>query len=74
MNPLYSLKNIRLKYPFALPQSENQFVLALDNLSLDIYENECLAIMGGNGSGKSSLAKLLAGLAGDFSGELHYRG
>ena len=74
MNPLYSLKNITLKYPLVGEHSDNQFVLALDNLSLDIYENECLAIMGGNGSGKSSLAKLLAGLAGDFSGELHYRG
>lgn len=74
MNPLYSLKNITLKYPLVGESSDNQFVLALDNLSFDIYENECLAILGGNGSGKSTLAKLLAGLAGPFIGEIRYRG
>lgn len=74
MNSLYSLKNITLKYPLATEHSANQSAIALDNLSLDIYENEYLAILGGNGSGKSSLAKLLAGLAGRFSGEIQYRG
>jgi energy-coupling factor transport system ATP-binding protein len=74
MNPLYSLKNITLKYPLVGEHSDNQFAVALDNLSFDIYENEYMAILGGNGSGKSSLAKLLAGLAGRFSGEIHYRG
>jgi energy-coupling factor transporter ATP-binding protein EcfA2 len=74
MNSLYTLKNITLKYPLAGEQSVNTEVTALNNLSLDIYENEFLAILGGNGSGKSSLAKLLAGLAGNFTGEITYRG
>lgn len=74
MNPLYSLKNITLKYMNSTENADKQFVVALDNLSLDIYENEYLAILGGNGSGKSSLAKLLSGLVGLFMGEIWYRG
>jgi energy-coupling factor transporter ATP-binding protein EcfA2 len=74
MNPLYSLKNITLKYPLAADKSAVSAVTAIDNLSLDIFENEFLAILGGNGSGKSSLAKLLAGLAGNYSGDIFYKG
>lgn len=32
---------------------------ALDNVSIDVYENEILAICGENGAGKSTLMKLL---------------
>ncbi|MCP4580096.1 MAG: ATP-binding cassette domain-containing protein [candidate division Zixibacteria bacterium] len=76
MNILYSLKNISLKYPsLGDPDKQSNIPnIALDDLSLDIYRNEHLVILGANGSGKSSLGKLLAGLAGDISGEIYYKG
>ncbi|MCD6161206.1 MAG: ATP-binding cassette domain-containing protein [candidate division Zixibacteria bacterium] len=75
MNLLYSLKNINLRYPCigSLPDDDNKSILALDNLSLDIFENEHLVIQGSNGSGKSSLAGLLAGIAQNISGEIYYK-
>lgn len=52
---LVQLENISYQY-------EDQSSLALEDISLSIYEGEWLAIVGHNGSGKSTLAKLLNGL------------
>lgn len=40
----------------------NDYPLVLDHLSLDIKANEWVAIIGHNGSGKSTIAKLMNGL------------
>jgi energy-coupling factor transport system ATP-binding protein len=74
MNFLYSLKDISLNYNLIGDSAKDQKIAALKNLTLEIHENELLVILGANGSGKSSLAKLLAGLADDFTGEISYRG
>ncbi len=76
MNCLYSLKNVCLKYPLVTgPYDDNgKSVLALNDLTLDIYENEYLVVLGANGCGKSSLGRLLAGIAQNVSGEIIYKG
>ena len=58
-----SLKNVSFQY-------ENQSNYALQNVSFDIYEGEWLAIVGHNGSGKSTTAKLLNGLQFPQAGEI----
>lgn len=47
---------------------------ALNNVSFDIYEGEWLAIVGHNGSGKSTMAKLLNGLHFPNQGEINVCG
>ena len=42
---------------------------ALDNISLDIYENEILAIIGPDGAGKTSLLNCITGFSKPQSGE-----
>ncbi|MDR1506312.1 MAG: energy-coupling factor ABC transporter ATP-binding protein [Treponema sp.] len=49
-------------------------VLALDRVNLEITEGECLVIAGSNGSGKTILMRILAGLAGASGGEVLFRG
>jgi ABC-type sugar transport system ATPase subunit len=49
-------------------------VTALDDVSLDIARGELHAIVGENGAGKSTLMKILAGVLGDFAGELVIEG
>lgn len=50
--------------------------VALKNVSLSLYEQEILAIMGENGAGKSTLMKILSGLYPDtdFEGSLYLHG
>lgn len=43
----------------------------LDKLTLRINENEKIAIIGGNGNGKTTLAKVISGLITDYKGELY---
>lgn len=48
-------------------EEENQI---FDNFSLDIEENKCLAILGPNGCGKSTLFNMISGSLNPDSGEI----
>src|SRR3954468_82040 len=61
--PIVQIENISYQY-------EGQSSYALENVSFDIYEGEWLAIVGHNGSGKSTMAKLLNGLQFPQEGEI----
>ena len=54
---LLSLRNVDVKF-----NVRGRILSAIRNVSLDIYENESLAIVGESGSGKSVLTKTFAGL------------
>ena len=60
---IVSLKGVSFQYDI-------QERYALKNVSFDIYEGEWLAIVGHNGSGKSTMAKLLNGLQFPQEGEI----
>ena len=48
-------------------EEENQI---FDNFSLDIEENKCVAILGPNGCGKSTLFNMISGSLNPDSGEI----
>ena len=54
---LLSLKNVSVKF-----NVRGRVLTAIRNVSLDIYENESIAIVGESGSGKSVLTKTFAGM------------
>ncbi len=54
---LLSLRNVEVKF-----NVRGRILTAIRNVSLDIYENESLAIVGESGSGKSVLTKTFAGM------------
>jgi NitT/TauT family transport system ATP-binding protein len=49
-------------------------ILVLQGINLEIRESEIVAILGPSGSGKSSLLRILAGLATPSSGTVRFRG
>lgn len=67
MNNLLEIKNLK-KYYHDLKGE----VLAIDNISLTIKENEFISIIGTSGCGKSTLLSILAGLINKSSGEIKY--
>lgn len=47
-------------------------VLALDNVSLDLFKGELLVLLGASGSGKSTILNILGGLDVPTSGEVFF--
>jgi NitT/TauT family transport system ATP-binding protein len=47
--------------------------LVLDNISLDLHEGEIVGLLGRSGCGKSSLLRIIAGLAKPWKGEVIYQ-
>lgn len=46
----------------------------LDNINLEIYEGEILALLGPNGSGKTTILKILAFIESPTSGKMSFQG
>ena len=56
-DPLLILKNLKAYYP-----SKKGLIRAVDDVSLEIREGECVGLLGESGSGKSSMALAIMGL------------
>lgn len=69
MKPLIRIKNLTKIY-----FQERQKVLAVDNLSLDIYPGETLGLVGESGCGKSTVARCLLQLTDITSGSIEFNG
>jgi NitT/TauT family transport system ATP-binding protein len=69
-SPLSDLRGVSKE--FALPTGTP--VKVLEDVSLEVREEEILALLGPSGCGKSTLMRILAGLIRPDGGEVHYRG
>jgi len=65
---------IQLKAVSALFRDNNSSLLALDDVSFDVRNQEFLCVLGPSGSGKSTLLRILAGLLPPTSGQVLYEG
>jgi len=64
--PLIRMENIVASY--------GNGITVLDDVSVDIYAGQTLAVVGESGSGKSTLARVLTGLLPSSSGQITYEG
>lgn len=72
--PLFSVRELSKNFPLSNIRNENGVNQALRDINLDIWEGECLLIAGSNGSGKTILMKIIAGLMDPSAGEVLFRG
>jgi len=71
MQPLIELKDVSLQYKIkGNIFTKNKYYDALKNINLKIYPGETIGIIGKNGSGKSSLLKILSGVIQPTSGKI----
>ena len=59
--PIIEIENLGIRY-------DN--VVALEHVNLTIYDNDFIGIIGPNGGGKSTLAKIIAGILTPTSGQI----
>ncbi|MDR1927245.1 MAG: ABC transporter ATP-binding protein [Oscillospiraceae bacterium] len=65
MSDIISIKNLTKSYGAQV---------VLENISLSLPAGRIIGLMGPNGSGKTSLMKILAGMINDYSGEVRIDG
>jgi ABC-type glutathione transport system ATPase component len=68
MSKLLSVTNVSKEFSVS-----GRKVQALDNVSFDVEQGECLAIVGESGSGKSTIANIILGIYGATSGSLTFK-
>ena len=70
--PILSIRNLKQYFP--IRGKRGVFVRANDGVTLDIYENETLGVVGESGCGKSTLGRVLIQLYNQTDGETIYYG
>lgn len=74
--PLVSLNNVKKYFPVGsgLFGKKNQFVKAVDGVSLDIYPGETVGLVGESGCGKSTTGRMVVGLSDPTDGDIYFEG
>jgi len=77
-SPVVSLKNVEVHFVDEKGLldffSEPEVVRAVDDVSLDIYENDVVSLVGESGCGKTTLGKAAIGLERPTGGSIKFRG
>jgi peptide/nickel transport system ATP-binding protein len=75
-DPVVSIDDVSIRFErqklLGLGKSES--ITAVDDVSLDVYENDVVALVGESGCGKTTLGKTAIGLQRPSGGSVKYRG
>ena len=71
---LYDKLRDRMKEAFGIGHSSHKLHYALSGVSMDIHRGETVGIIGTNGSGKSTILKIITGVLNPTSGQVKVNG
>ena len=71
---LYDKMRDRVKEAFGIGKSNHKLHYALNGVNMNIYRGETVGIIGTNGSGKSTILKIITGVLHPTSGEVNVNG
>ena len=71
---LYDKMRDRMKEAFGIGKSNHKLHYALNGVNMNIYQGETVGIIGTNGSGKSTILKIITGVLHPSSGEVNVNG
>ena len=70
--PILSLKNVSKTFALPKVKGEDNTFMALENLNLEVYAGQTLAIVGESGSGKSTALRIALGLEKPTQGQVWF--
>lgn len=72
--PILAVKDLKVYFPIrkGIFKRTVGYVKAVDGVSFELYEGETLAVVGGSGSGKTSLGKAILRLLPSKSGQIYF--
>jgi NitT/TauT family transport system ATP-binding protein len=68
MQPLVTFQNVSKKYI-----ENKKIVIAIDNVSFEVYPHEVLSILGPSGCGKTTILRLIGNILEPASGKIFYK-
>lgn len=71
---LYSRKSDKILELFSINRKKSKKFAALRDINFTVYEGETVGIIGLNGSGKSTISNILAGVMQPTKGKMHING
>lgn len=76
MEKIFEISDLNVKFPLGegFFSKEKGFIHAVNGVSLDVYKNEIIAIVGESGCGKSTFVKTIMGLEAKTSGSVIFNG
>ena len=76
MNKVFEIQNLHVRFPISdeVFGGQKGFVHAVNGVSLDIYKNEIISLVGESGCGKSTLARTILGLEEKCDGNILFLG
>jgi peptide/nickel transport system ATP-binding protein len=74
-DPILSVTNLRIEFPIrGILGLKKRYLVAVNNISFDVYPGETLGLVGESGCGKTTTGRALLGLANRFMGSVKFEG